>query len=218
MLRADLHVHTSFSHDGQATPKEVAARCERVGLSCVAVTDHDTIAGALEIRRVAPFRVIVGEEVSTQSGHVVGLFLSEEVPPGLSAIETMQAIKEQGGLVLLPHAFDRFRSGLLHRISPETVLPLVDAVEVFNARTFLPQDNHLARKLADHHHLAATVGSDAHSVHELGRTYLEMPDFDGTPAGFLQALAKATLVTQRANLLHRLAPSYVKLRRFLGHA
>ena len=218
MLRADLHVHTSFSRDGQATPEEVAARCERVGLSCVAVTDHDTIAGALETRRVAPFRVIVGEEVNTRSGHVVGLFLSEEVPAGLSAIETMQAIKEQGGLVLLPHPFDRFRSGILRRMSPEALLPLVDAVEVFNARTFLPQDNHLARRLADRHGLPATAGSDAHSVHELGRTDLEMPDFDGTPGGFLEALAKATLMTRRASPLHRLVPSYVKLWRFLRHA
>lgn len=218
MLRADLHVHTSFSRDGQATPEEIAARCERVGLSCVAVTDHDTIAGALETRRVAPFRVIVGEEVNTRSGHVVGLFLSEEVPAGLSAIETMRVIKEQGGLVLLPHPFDRFRLGVLHRVSPEALLPLVDAVEVFNARTFLPQDNHLARRLADRHGFPATAGSDAHSVHELGRTYLEMPDFDGTPGGFLEALAKATLMTRRANPLHRFVPSYVKLWRFLRRA
>jgi len=218
LLRADLHVHTSFSHDGQATPEDIAARCERVGLSCVAVTDHDTIAGALETRRVAPFRVIVGEEVNTRSGHVVGLFLSEEIPAGLSAIETVQAIKEQGGLVLLPHPFDRFRSGVLRRISPEALLPLVDAVEVFNARTLLPQDNHLARRLADRHGLPATAGSDAHSAHEMGRTYLEMPNFDGTPNGFLQALAKATLMTRRANPLHRFVPSYAKLWRLLRRA
>jgi predicted metal-dependent phosphoesterase TrpH len=188
------------------------------GLSCLAVTDHDTITGALEMRRIAPFEVIVGEEVTTQSGHVVGLFLEEEIPTVLPAVEAMKAIKEQEGLVLLPHPFDRFRLGLLRHISLEEVLPFVDAVEVFNARTLLPQDNRLAQELANHNGLIAVVGSDAHSARELGYTYLEMANFDVTPKAFLQALGEARLVTRRVNPLHRFASIYGRLRRFLGHA
>lgn len=218
MLRADLHIHTSFSPDGQASPQDVVARCLEVDLSCIAITDHNTIAGALEAQRNASIHIIVGEEVMAREGEVMGLFLKEEVPRGLSALETMEAIKEQGALVCIPHPFDRFRSGLLRRAPWEELLPLVDMVEVYNARTFLPGDNRMAQEFAERHGLVATVGSDAHAPGELGRTYLEMPDFDDTAQGFMRSLRSARLVRRRANPLYRLSSTCERLRGLLRHA
>ena len=217
-LRVDLHIHTNSSPDGEASPQKVIAQCQKVGLSCIAITDHNTIAGALEAQQNAPIRIIVGSEVMTTDGEVMGLFLKEEVPRYLSPVETMQAIKKQEGLVCIPHPFDRFRSGLLHRVDADQLLPLIDIVEVFNARTLLPQDNRMARHFAERHGLSVSVGSDAHTPGELGHTYLEMPDFDGTPKGFMESLRGAKLVTQRGNPVYRFRSAYTKLRRFMDRA
>jgi predicted metal-dependent phosphoesterase TrpH len=99
LLKVDLHVHTNFSPDGEASPQEVIARCRKLGFSCIAITDHNTIAGAKDVQETASLRVIVGEEVMTSHGEVMGLFLKEEIPRNLTPVESMQAIKEQGGLV-----------------------------------------------------------------------------------------------------------------------
>lgn len=218
LLRVDLHIHTSFSPDGATAPRDVVRRCEEVGLSCVAITDHNTIAGALEACDVSPIPIIIGEEVMTSDGEVIGLFLKREIPRGLSPTDTMRAIREQGGLVCIPHPFDRFRSGLLRRVEPDGLLPLIDIIEVYNARTFYPPDNRSARRFAEEHRLLVCAASDAHTPEELGHTFVEMPQFDGTAKGFMKALRNARLVTQRGNPAYRLRSAYTKLRRFLGHA
>ena len=118
LIKADFHMHTHFSPDSETPPEKLVARCVEVGLSCIAVTDHNTIEGALEVERIAPFMVIVGEEVASSDGEITGLFLKEPVPKGLSPQETARRIKDQGGLVSLPHPFDRFR-----RAGPESKGP-----------------------------------------------------------------------------------------------
>lgn len=218
LLKVDLHIHTNFSPDGEASPQEIIARCQKLGLSCIAITDHNTIAGAMDVQETAPIRVIVGEEVMTSHGEVMGLFLKKEIPHNLTPVESMQAIKEQGGLVCVPHPFDRFRTGLLRHADPDRLVPLIDIVEIYNARTFLSRDNRIARDFAKRHNLTVCVGSDAHTPSELGHTYIEMPDFDGTPEGFMNSLQGARLVTQRGNPIHRLRSTYAKLRRFRGSA
>ncbi|MBI2871565.1 MAG: PHP domain-containing protein [Chloroflexi bacterium] len=214
MLRADLHVHTRYSPDGLSHPKAVVARCQRVGLNCLAVTDHNTIRGALAVRELAPFMVIVGEEIRTSRGEVTGLFLQEEVPSGLAPGEAARRVKEQGGLVSIPHPFDTFRRGsALDRVGLEEVLPYADVVEAFNARNVFAEHDRAAQRLASERGLLVSAVSDAHTLGELGHTYVEMPEFDGTPEGFKAALAQCKLVTRRASRLVHLSTTIAKLRR-----
>ena len=217
MLRGDFHMHTHYSYDSVMSPETLVARCLKVGLNCIAVTDHNTTEGAKVVQRLAPFRVIVGEEVGTAQGEVTGLFLSETIPRGLDAVETAKRIKEQGGLVSLPHPFDHFRSEVITEGGLADVLPYADIVEVFNARNTLDGDNRRAWELADRHGLIASGVSDAHTPIELGRTYVEMPDFDGTPEGFKEALAAGTIVSRKANPLIHVVTALTKVRkRLLG--
>ena len=195
MLKADLHMHTHFSPDSEMSPERLVARCLEVGLSCVAVTDHDTIEGALEVRGLASFTVIIGEEVASSQGEITGLFLRDQVPPGLSPVETARRIKDQGGLVSLPHPFDRFRRRVISRSALEEMTPYVDIVEVFNARNNMAADDRKAYDFALERRLLTSGVSDAHTPYELGRAHIEMPDFAGIsrsccrmrPAARLQA-------------------------------
>ena len=109
-MRADLHMHSHFSPDSEVSPEAMAKRCADVGLDYVAVTDHNTIEGSLAVREIAPFGVIIGEEVASASGEITGLFLNETIPAGLTALQTVERIKDQVGLVSIPHPFDRFLS------------------------------------------------------------------------------------------------------------
>ncbi len=213
-LRIDLHTHTHYSPDGITSPQRLVQACERKGITCVAVTDHNTIRGALAVKEIAPFRVIVGEEIRSAEGEIIGLFLSEEVPPGLSAQDTIERIRTQGGLVSLPHPTDRFRGGvgaegLAHLAS------LVDVVEVMHARTTLGRDNDEAARLAGEHGLVAVAVSDAHSPWEIGRVYVEAPDYEGVQE-FLEALRWGTLVGRPSSSLVHLLSRYAWLRRKLG--
>ena len=214
MLRGDFHMHTHFSPDCVTEPQALVDRCLKVGLTCIAVTDHNTIRGGLAVRDLAPpFIVIVGEEVKTPEGEVTGLFLTEEIPRGVSPVEAAKRIKDQGGLVSIPHPFDRFRRSPLSSQGMAEVLPYVDIMEAFNARTTLLRDVAKGHRLAAEHNLLVTAVSDAHTVGELGRAYTELPEFDGTPEGFKAALADARLVERRTSALVHLVSTYEKLRR-----
>ncbi len=215
MLRADLHVHTYFSHDCVTPLERVVDRCVWSGLNCIAVTDHNTIRGALAMKEMAPLTIIVGEEIKTADGDIIGLFLNEEVPSGLTAFATARRIRAQGALVSIPHPFDKFRSSVIRPEALEDILPLADIVEGFNARNILPQSDRMAMALAEAHNLAISAVSDAHTAREVGRTYVEMPEFDGTALGFLAALRQGTLVTHRSNPLVHMTSRYQKLRRRL---
>ena len=213
MLKADLHMHTHYSPDSEMSPERLVQRCLKVGLNCIAVTDHNTVAGALEVRDAAPFVVIIGEEVGSSEGEITGLFLKETIPRGLSPLETATRVKEQGGLVSIPHPFDRFRRSVISRRALEEILPLADIVEVFNSRNNLDADNQEAYRLAEEHGLLASGVSDAHTPMELGRTYIEMPEFDGTPEGFKDALAQARIVGRRMNPLIHVLTTFTKVKK-----
>ena len=217
MLKADLHMHTHFSPDSEMSPDELVARCVNVGLNCIAVTDHNTIEGALAVRDVAPFIVIVGEEIKSSEGEITGLFLKEAIPRGLAPAETVGHIKEQGGLVSMPHPFDRFRGSVITRRGLEEILPSIDIVEVFNSRNNLNSDDRKAHEFAEQHGLLTSGVSDAHTPMELGRTYVEMPEFDGTPEGFKEALARGKIVGRRTNPLIHVVSTFIKVKkRLLG--
>ena len=213
MIRADLHVHTYRSPDSETTVETLVSRCVEVGLDCVAVTDHNTIEGALEVRERAPFLVIIGEEVTTSEGEVTGLFLRETVPRGLPPLETVARIKEQGGLVSIPHPYDRFRRSVITSTGLDAVIPQADIVEAFNSRNTLGGDNRRARETADRHGLLVSAVSDAHTPGELGRTYVEMPEFDGTPEGLKQSLARGRIVTRSASPFVHVLTTLTKIKK-----
>ncbi|MBI4294896.1 MAG: PHP domain-containing protein [Chloroflexi bacterium] len=215
MIKADLHVHTAFSGDSANTISGVIARCLDRGINCVAITDHNTIAGALKVQQQAPFTVIVGEEVRTTEGEVIGLFLKEEVPLGLTPQATVDRIKAQGGLVCIPHPFDRVRHSPLKNSALMAILPGVDIIEAFNARTLFRRDIDTSLDFARAHGLLYSAGSDAHTPGEIGNACVEMPDFNG-PEEFRQALAQGRIAGRQAGLLVHLASRWNKIKRALG--
>ncbi len=212
-MRTDLHVHTRYSPDSDTSPADLVDRCVKVGLDCIAVTDHNTIEGAIEVRRIAPFTVIIGEEVASASGEIIGLFLNEAIPKGLTPLETVTLIRQQGGLVSIPHPYDRFRRSVITPQGIEEALPYVDVVEVFNSRNTLDADNRKAAELAEAHGLLTSGVSDAHTTMELGRTYVEMPEFDGTPEDFKRALAHGTIVARKTTPLIHVVTTLTKIRK-----
>ena len=212
MLKADLHTHTYFSPDSLTSPEKYVQTCVDRNINCVAVTDHGSIGGALAVEKLASFRVIIGEEVESSEGEIIGLFLQEEVPSGLSAEETVQRIKEQSGLVCIPHPFDRFRGEHLAEAALMRVLPQVDIIEALNSRTTFRRDNERAARFAQEHGLAMSAGSDAHSTRELGRACVEMPEFEG-PREFLEALREGRIVGRLSSPLVHFCSRWAWLRR-----
>ena len=197
MIRVDLHVHSSASPDCNIEPERVAARCRRLGLAPVFLTDHNTIAGAAQLRAGSE-RVVAGEEVMTTEGELIGLFLERPVPSGLTPIETALEIKAQGGLVYLEHPYDSFRRHLSES-SIESLADLIDIVEVFNGRSE-ERDNRRAEDLCVILDAAPGAGSDAHSLREIGSGHVEMEDFEGAQ-DFLAKLRGAKIVKRRRKLL-----------------
>ena len=207
LKRFDLHVHTTASSDSLLSPEELIVACHERGLAGVAVTDHNRLAGALALARTsqADLQIIVGEEVLTVQGELLGLFLQEEIPGGLSAEETARAIRAQGGLVGVPHPCDRWRKALqswalevLQRAS------LLDFIEGRNARVLWARYNRQAEQLGGRLGLPLTAGSDAHSPCELGACTVLLPTF-ASPREFLAALKQGRLEGSSSTLTRILA-------------
>lgn len=214
-MRLDLHVHTYHSDDSLMTPAEIIRSTQRRGLDGLAITDHNSIAGALELQRAAPFIVIVGEEIKTTEGEIIGLFLRELIPRDLSPEETIAAIRQQGGAVYVPHPFDRLRRSALSRHVLDRVAGQVDALEVINARDFIPQDSWLARRYAVDQGLAMGAGSDAHVPYEIGHGVVDVEPFDGA-ASFVAALRRGQATGELTTPLVHLVTSSIKLCRRLA--
>jgi predicted metal-dependent phosphoesterase TrpH len=191
VIRVDLHLHSSASADCKVGPKEVAARCRRLGLSPVFLTDHNSIEGASLLEAIAGQRVVVGEEILTSAGELIGLFLSRPIPKGLTPTETAREIKDQGGLVYLEHPYDQFRRHLTED-AIEAVADLIDIVEVFNGRSD-SEANRRAADLRDTLGAAPGAGSDAHTIREIGSVYVQMEDFEGA-SDFLAKLRRSKIV------------------------
>lgn len=209
-MRADLHIHTCYSMDCATTLEQVVSRCVKVGIDCVAIADHGTAVGGLELQKIAPFKVVVAEEILTNEGEVIGLFLSHDIAGGIPAVEAIARIKEQGGLVYLPHPCDRMRESIMRNGSMYELLSSVDAIEVFNSRALPLDANRRARKLAEQYGIPGGAGSDAHTPGEIGNAWVDMPDFTDKE-GFLQSLAKAQVVGKRANPMSRLVSMRARL-------
>jgi predicted metal-dependent phosphoesterase TrpH len=193
-VRVDCHLHTALSGDAVTTIDELAERVEQERLDVVCITDHNVTAAAVAAaERGIGARVVVGEEIRTTKGDVIGLFLTERVPYVLPLPEAISLIRAQHGLVYLPHPFDPGRSTLESAsVAQLCAGGLADVVEVFNAKIEDPELNRQAALLAARYDLPGGAGSDAHDPEGIGAAYLEMPDFDG-PSEFLAALRQATI-------------------------
>ncbi len=213
----DLHCHTSASFDSLASPRAVVAAAARRGLTHLAITDHDRIDGALAARDAAPdgLTVLVGEEIRTRDGDLIALFLSTAIQPGLSAAETIGAVRAQGGLVGIPHPFDRFRGSLARSETPRTIEALarsVDWIEAWNARLMFGDGNVRAAELAVAAGVPGVAVSDAHTALEVGVAFSSVAGDPSTPEGLLAALAGGVeLVTGRASAYVRLVTPMAKV-------
>lgn len=191
LVRVDCHLHTVASGDAVTTLDQLAERAVRESLDVVFITDHNEISAAAAASDLG-VRVIVGEEIRTPDGDIIGLFLTERVPYVLPVAEVVARIRSQGGLVYAPHPFDEGRSSLGRVLPALCAAGAVDIVEVFNAKIETQGPNERAAALATASALPGGAGSDAHDPAGIGAAYLEMPDFDG-PASFLAALADARI-------------------------
>jgi hypothetical protein len=205
-VRVDCHLHTVASGDAWTTLDHLADRVRECRLDVVCITDHNVTSEAVAaVQRGIGCRVIVGEEIRTPSGDVIGLFLAERIPYVLPLAEVAARIRAQGGLVYAPHPFDLGRSSLGPALAPLCAAGLVDVIEVFNAKIADPARNEQAARLAAQFGLPGGAGSDAHDPPGVGAAYLELPDFDG-PASFLEALAGATVVGEFRDYAPRYPP------------
>jgi predicted metal-dependent phosphoesterase TrpH len=212
LIEVDLHMHTDHSGDC-ATPVDVLINTARDrGLGAIAITDHNEVSGALEARKLAEelgdIKVIVAEEVKTaEQGEVIGLFLEEKIPKGLTMAETIREIRAQGGLVYVPHPFDRFHSvpDYEHLLD---IVEEIDLLEVFNPRVALTSFNEEAVRFARKYRIVPAAGSDSHVAQGLGSVRQRIHDFDG-PAEFLEAMRDADITRKHKNLV------YVQTLKFL---
>jgi predicted metal-dependent phosphoesterase TrpH len=194
--------------------EQIIVRCRELGINCIAVADHNTITGALKLREIAPFKIIVAEEILTPAGEIMGLFLNEAVPKGLSPQETISQIRNQGGLVAIPHPFGRSWPWNNSILTSTEILSQVDIIETFNSRT--PFSNSIAKawQLAKEQAKVASAGSDAHTLREIGRSYVEMPEFDGSDE-FLNSLAQGKIFGQKSSYLAHFASTWAKVRKHI---
>ncbi len=212
MLKADLHVHTEYSVDCNTPLEKIVSRCLEIGINCIAICDHGTAEGALRMREIAPFKVIVAEEIMTPDGEIMGMFLKETIPSRLPVKEVISRIRAQGGLVCIPHPFDILRRSALRNNMIEKIADQIDIVEVFNSRIFFPQNSAKALAFATKHGILKSAGSDAHTLGEIGNAYVEMPEFNGKD-DFLKALEKGKISGHITNPFIHFASAWTKLRK-----
>jgi len=179
VLCVEFHSHTSASRDSLLRPADLVTAARRRGIDRVVVTDHNSIAGAQAAQKLDPELVIVGEEIMTTCGEILVAYVTEEIPPGMTPQETISRLRDQGAFISVSHPFDQLREGGWMEADLLEILPLVDAIEVFNSRCMLPWFNTRAWEFANGNGMPGTVGSDAHAAFELGRSLLRVEPFEG---------------------------------------
>lgn len=216
-MKVDMHLHTRGSFDCLSDPDAVVARAAECGLDMICVTDHNELDVALDLAARHPGRVVPGEEVKTAEGvDIIGLFLHERIPKGTPARATCERIRAQGGIVYVPHPFAGGKGGGGRIL--DGIADLIDALEGFNARIHDPALNERAQRWAQERGLPLGAGSDAHTLREVGRAYVEMPAFDGTPAGFLSSLRRGTLHGTLSSHAVHVASTWAKLHKKIARS
>jgi predicted metal-dependent phosphoesterase TrpH len=211
-MKIDMHVHTCYSADSNLQLDDIIQAVEERRLDGIAVTDHNDIQGALRLKQLAPFPVIVGEEIMTDDGEIIGYFLDEKIDPGLPLLDTIAQIKKQGGLVAVPHPFDRLRSSALKHNNLEIIADHLDLVEVFNSRNVFKQDNQLAKEFAEKAGLVKIAGSDAHTKPEIGAAWIEIETFNGA-SDFLNKAQYAAIIGKKSSIMVHVETKTKKIMR-----
>lgn len=198
MVNLELHCHTNHSACGFIRPENIEPLCLKKGIDVIAITDHNTIQGALRVRQLAQkITVIVAEEIKTSKGDIIGYFLEREIPSLMTPADTINAIKDQGGIVSVPHPFDQMRTS---RLSPDTlnlILDKIDMIEIFNSRDILKKQNTAVIRQALENGVVPVSASDAHFGVEIGHSITAIEAFD-TPAQFLKNLRNAECLRQKS--------------------
>lgn len=207
-IALELHSHTYASDDCLTKPRNIVRLARKKNLR-IAITDHNTIRGALEAQAFAPEVIIVGEEIMTTHGELLAYFVQEEVPPGLAPSETIARLRAQGAAISVSHPFDRLRKGAWREADLLAIAPLVDAIEVFNARCVYAEDNARAEAFARQHGLRGTVGSDAHSMREFGRAHLVVERAD-TPQDLITGFERGQRFTRLSSPAIHLTSRFAK--------
>ncbi len=211
-----MHTHSEYSPDSRTPLAAQASAIKAAGIDVVCATDHNTIEGALRLREMADgFRVIVGEEISSRDGEVIGLFLQTPVPRDLSGEETIARIRDQGGVVSIPHPFSRNRAYHFRRDALDRLWPQVDCIEIFNAREAFAADNRRAASYASERGIPGAAGSDAHRVSEIGGAWLELDEFAGRE-DFVDALRTGVVHGRLSGTAIHIATRYDVFRKWLS--
>ena len=200
-VKAEFHCHTIYSKDSLLKLEDLLLTCQKKGINRLVVTDHNTIQGGTQAHALDPHLFITGEEIMTQQGELIGIFMKENIPSGLPAQTVIDLLHKQGAFISVSHPFDTFRAGHWEPADLLNIIDQVDAIEVFNSRCMRPIANAQALDFCLRHNLLATVGSDAHYAAEVGAATLLLPDFDGP-----ETLKKALQVAQSRL---RLSPPWV---------
>ncbi len=211
MLKADLHIHTRYSMDCQTPLDKIIERCKQLGINCIAIADHGTAEGGLEMQKIAPFKVIVAEEILTTHGEIMGMFLKETIPSGITPQEAVKRIREQEGLVNIPHPFETIRGSALKDKIIDEIAADIDLMEVLNSRSPFPANTNKAKAFAESHHIPGGAGSDAHSIFEIGNAYIEIPDFN-TKEEFLKSVAQGKIHGKRSGMFVHLFSGWAKIK------
>lgn len=215
-MKVDLHTHSTASPDGSLTEEHYRRMLTSGQLDYVAVTDHNTISFAEALKRKLGARIIVGEEINTLDGEMIGLYLKKKVQPGMTAAETAMAIRRQGGLIYIPHPFETVRKGL----QLDTLMLLkdfVDIIEIDNGRAVFQNKSKLASEWAVMHQVAGAASSDAHGWHGWGKTYSIIKTAP-TQASLTDLLAAARYKVGHPGLRGVLYPKFNRIRRRRRHA
>lgn len=213
LLKVEFHCHTCYSRDSLTEVDRLVATARQRGIDRLVVTDHNTIRGAQEARKLDPELVIVGEELLTTRGELLVAFVQEELPRGLEPMEAIERLRAQGAFISVSHPFDRRRHGWALE-DLQAITPYVDAIEVFNARCQWDGLNHMADKYAREHHLSGTAGSDAHTLREVGRATFTVPAFEDGEE-LRSVISQATIEGQLSSPFIHFSSTYARISKML---
>jgi len=214
MPSLEFHCHTRASKDSLTPPADLITAARRKGIGRVVITDHNSIAGAREAQALAPELIIIGEEIMTTRGEILAAFVQEEIPAGLTPRETIARLKEQGAFISVSHPFDTMREGGWQEQDLLEIVPLVDAIEVFNSRCMFAHFNRRAQEFAQKHDIPGTVGSDAHAAFEVGRSLLLLEPFSDAD-GLRRVIRRAGRQVKASPWWFHLTSRYASLKKKL---
>lgn len=214
-LRIDFHCHSIYSKDSLSKPADLVATAKKRGLTRLVISDHNNIHGAIQAKKIDPELIIVGEEIMTSQGEILASFVQEEIPKGLPPMQVISLLRDQGAFISISHPFDTHRNGSWVKEEMIELLPLIDAIEGFNSRCINSGFNGLAMEFAKQHNMAVTVGSDAHTLGEVGQAFLEVDPFDSAQ-GLRQVIRQGKLHNRLSSPAVHLASRWAVLVKKMG--